>query len=284
MVLPSLLFALAFRQGNPLLSSLLPTPPKPDQVVVRVNGEPIKASEIEAYLWDWRGADVTQDVITYRLIQAEAKKAGVKTTVPEIQKAYDERLKTLRAGMPPGTDFDQAMRAQGFPKSRLYLRVHTDLLLDALVLKNFSPAGYVRVSTLAYKPVSDAATEVSAAILRAQAAYDRVSKGGAWEAELDKSDDEGTLKTTGGLLGWRMVNAFPASTQQELRVAKPGFITKPAQAAGAIQVFRVEALGTSASGADLEELRKAFLVSGRQDLVQRLRSQAKIDRVYLPKT
>jgi hypothetical protein len=189
----------------------------------------------------------------------------------------------MRAGTAPGVDFEASLRAQGFPKSRLYLRVHTDLLLDALVMKSFSPNGFVRVSTLAFRPASDAATDLSAAIQRAQAAYDRVVKGGDWNAEAKASDAQEELKARNGHLGWRMVSAFPKSTQAEILAAKPGTLTKPAQAADAIQVFRVEELGASAKGDDLAELKRAYLASGRQELVQRLRSQAKIERVYVPK-
>jgi hypothetical protein len=283
MALSALLFALAAQQGGPLLSSVLPKPPAPDQVVARVNGEPILAREVSPYLWDWRGSEVAQDLVTYHLIMGAAKKAGIRATVPEIQKAFDARLAAMRAEAPPGSDAEEILRAKGFPKSRLYLRVHTDLLLDGLVMRSFSPAGYVRVSTLPYRPASDGAQEISAAIERAQGAYDRLVKGGSWATELQATDADAGLKSRNGILGWRMISAFPASTRRELTTAKPGGLTKPVQAGGAIQIFRIEDLGAAAKGADLAELRTAYLASERQGFIDALRKSAKIERVYVPK-
>jgi len=279
-MLPLLLLHALGRQTAQVPSAAAPASPNPEQVVARINGEEIKAKDIEAYLWDWRGSEVTNDYITYRLIQTEAKKLSVQVAPEEVEKSFTTQMEAMKANLQPGQELDSAMRQQGFPRSRLYLRVHTDLLLNQIVLKQFKQEDYVRVSTIAFHPKSEAATDLTAAIGRAQAAYQRLQKGADWNKEVAASDDDDTLKQNKGLLGWRLRRLFPANTQSELESAPVGTLAKPTQAAGAIQVFRVEGHGKDVKGSELESLKQAYLVTGRQDVIERLRKEAKIERLF----
>ncbi|MCS7300328.1 MAG: SurA N-terminal domain-containing protein, partial [Fimbriimonadales bacterium] len=55
--------------------------PAGDTVVATVNGEPIRASELLQYTYDWFAASAVEDLILVRLIEQEARKEGV--SVPE---------------------------------------------------------------------------------------------------------------------------------------------------------------------------------------------------------
>lgn len=280
MLLTTVFFALAKLRGAQIPASVLPKPPANERVVARVNGQDILAKDVEGYLWDWRGNEVLGDVITYHLIQKEAEKLKVEIAPEALQKAYESQVQKMKANIAPGQDVDANLRQQGFPKSRLYLRVHADLLLDQIVLKRFTLDDYVRISTAAYQAKSESATDVAAAIKRAEAAYDRLQKGGDWNAEVKASDDDAALKEQKGLLGWRMLTAFPTGTQNELKAVAKGSYTKPVQAGGAIQIFRLEMRGKDAKGAELEELRSAYLSTARQQTIEQLRKDAKIERLF----
>lgn len=279
-MLPLLLLHALGQQAAQVPTAATPASPNPEQVVARLNGEEIKAKDVEAYLWDWRGSEVTNDYITYRLIQTEAKKLNVQVPPEEVEKSFATQMETMKASLQPGQELDSAMRQQGFPRSRLYLRVHTDLLLNQIILKQFKQEEYVRVSTIAFNPKSEAASDLTAAIGRAQGAYQRLQKGGDWNKEVAASDDDDALKQHKGLLGWRLRRVFPANTQTELESGPVGTLAKPTQAAGAIQVFRIEGHGKDVKGSELESLKQAYLATGRQDVIERLRKEAKIERLF----
>lgn len=279
MPLVALFSLVALFQSGQIPASALPAVPSSDKVVARVNGEEIRAKDIEPLLWDWRGYEVTQDVITYRLIEGEAKKVGVSVPPAEVEKRFSAELAKMQAAVPAGQNLDEALREHGIPRSRLYLRIHTELLMDKIVLNGFHASDFVRISTAAYRPKTEAATDLQEAISRGTAAYDRLKKGNTWQKEVAASDDDPNLKAQSGLMGWRNVSAFPAGTQAELKTARPGGITKPVQAGGAIQIFRVEARGEGADAKDLDELRAAYLQQARPQLLTRLRNDAKIERL-----
>jgi parvulin-like peptidyl-prolyl isomerase len=273
--LAALLLPVLGLQG-PVPQTLLPKPPAPEKVIARVNGVAIRAADVEALLWDWRGQEVTQDLITYHLILGEAKRLKVEAKPAEIEASYAERLEEYRRQTSAGTEVEDTLRAQGFPKSRLYIRVHTELLVNRIAMRDFRPNDYVRISTAAFH-ADDAQKETPQK--RAEAAHAQLVKGEEWTKVVQASDlDEGS-KAAGGHLGWRAVNAFPAAVQPEVRGLKAGGFTKPiALPDGNVQIFRIEARGTEAKDADARELQESFLAGARQKLLQRLRAEAKIER------
>ena len=48
------------------------------------------------FLWDWRGSDVAEDILTYRLILGEAKKAGVQILAADVQKLFEAAIHNER--------------------------------------------------------------------------------------------------------------------------------------------------------------------------------------------
>src|SRR4051812_8911494 len=70
--------ALAAQAGNSPVNDIpakyRTTPPAAGAAVARVNGVEIKAGDVESLLWDWRGFDAIQDLVSYQMIKAEAQK------------------------------------------------------------------------------------------------------------------------------------------------------------------------------------------------------------------
>jgi hypothetical protein len=272
-----LLLALAFvTQGaaSDIPSNLVPTKPEPTKILATVNGEPIRASDVEALLWEWRAQDVLEDVILYRLVKQEANKAGAKVEDAAVEKRLSEFMGELKAGLRPGQTVEELLQFEGSAPSRLYLRLKTEMLLQALATKSFDPNEFVNVSTIIYKPDSERTESVAAAIKRAEEAYEKLSAGGNWEETLAASTQNENALRSKGNIGWRQLSAFPTSVQPELRSAKVGGLTKPVQTVNGIQIFRVEAKGVDAKDQELTDLKNLY---GRA-LLEQLRSQAKIDR------
>lgn len=273
---PLLITAVTAFQGS-LPDAIRPKSPAPEKVVATVNGVEIHASDILPLLWDWRGQEVTQDVITFQLLVGEAKKANIVVPTEEIDKKFAERLEEMKQKAPPGTDVESALRQQGFPKSRLYLRVHTEMLVDRLALLDFRPENYFKVAIAVYQ-TNPKKPDLTAPATRAKAAYDQLTKGAAWMAVVRGSDLDASRKASAGSIGWRGYDLFPEANRTEIRGLKSNQFSKPFSVEGAHIILRAEKLGTQATPAELDEIRKQFLDQNRTTVMQRIQSAAKIER------
>ncbi len=261
-------------------STFLPAKPAPETVLAKVDGVAIKASDVEQLLWDWRGYEVTQDLISYQLIHQHAKKLKVSLTPAEIQQEYDRFVKEQSKNLPAGQNFESMLKQQHQPKSRLFMQIETNLLLTKIVDAQLDTSKFFKVSTLVFKPKTEAATDLADAVGKAQDAFKRISSGETWDKVMASSGQDPNLVQNKGVLGWRNFDAFPAVTQAELKASKVGVVTKPVQTQNGLQIFKILALGPTATGADLAELKAAYEQSAKQSFLQNLQKDAKIERFY----
>lgn len=278
----SLIFAATTALQTPstdVPQNLLAPKPKAGTVMALVNGRAITMEEVERYLWDWRAYEVLQDLITYRMLSAESAKIGFKLDEDAVANGLQVQLKQVQDSLPEGKKLDQALLEQGFPKSRLYLRVKTQMMLDAAVLASFKPEDFVDVATIIVRPRSEQASDLADAIQQAQTAYDELEKGAKWDDVLRRFHTDAQILQTHGRIGWRALRAFPESVAREIRTLGRGGITRPAQTANGIQIFRIEQLGEDAKGEELNQLRQQFLAGGRQQVLERIRKEVKVENL-----
>lgn len=275
-----IIFAAAFLRSLQAPSTVPVTPAKPDasKVLSKIDGVPITAGDIEPYLWDWKANEILQTLINFRLVDNEAKKRNIVVSDGEVLKQMDEQIKRFSASLPPGQNVDDALMEQGYPRTRLYMTLRSSLLVDKIVTADFNPANYAKISTIVVTPKSSNLADLAPAIQRSQNFYNRLKKGEAWTKILSESTTDVNVLGNNGLLGWRSLTAFPRAVQDEIKTLKAGQYTQPAQTTFGIQIFRLEALGTSAKPAELDELKAQFLTQGRQQLVNKLRASAKIEK------
>jgi parvulin-like peptidyl-prolyl isomerase len=245
-----------------------------------VGSVPITASEVEKYLWDWRAYEVVQDLITSNIMLAEAKRAGVSVGDAEIDREMAAQIKLATASAKPGVKPDRALLEQGFSRSRLYLRIRSQLILDKLTLRQFKKEEFVEIATIVVRPKSEQAADLAEAIQKAQRAYDDLRNGVSWDVALQRFEKDPQVLKTHGYIGWRNVSLFPESVRKEVLSSKPGAITRPAQTPNGIQIFRVDRFGRDASGSILENLRDAYLQGTRQQVLDRIRKAAKVTELY----
>jgi hypothetical protein len=255
-------------------------PPAASLVVARVNGVEIKAGDVESLLWEWRGFDAIQDLISYQLVKTEAQKQRIDVGEAEVEKAIDEAMKEMVKGLPPGKTPEAALIETGFTRSRLFLRYRTEALIKAIIERSFNPKQLVKVSTMVFKPANEQASALSDAIKQAEAAYQRLQKGEKWDQVLASATTNPQVRQTKGLLGWRDLLAFPSSIRAELEKMKPGGITKPAQTENGIQLFRLEMDSSTATPLEKEEMKRVYLASSRKPFLDRLRRESRIERLY----
>lgn len=284
--LPAIAIALALAQGPSSITKDIPAKymtdkPAAGAVVARVNGVDIKTEDVEPLLWQWRGADTVQDLITYQLVKGEAQKQLVDVSDQEVEEVMNQQLLAMQKQLRPGQTLDQVLLAQGFTRSRLFLRYRTEALLNAIAERQYDPKKLVKVSTIIFPHTQEAAS-MSLAIKRAEAAYDRLKKGDKWNDVLEASTTNQDILKTKGLLGWRELSAFPAPVQKEMEGLKTGDVTKPAETENGLQIFRIEVLGSNAKPEEKTEMRAAFTNGAKQSILDQIRAQSQIQRFYPP--
>lgn len=272
------LFALlAFQTPAPDLPKKHMAPrPKPAAVLAKVGNVTIRASDLEDYLWDWRAQEALQDLVSHQMIANEAKRLKVTVSDAVVQRELDRELAELKRQLPAGEPLEASIKGRGFPRSRLFLRIKSEQLLNSLVLRSFNPKLYVKVSTIIVRARSEQATDLADALKRAGEAHTALKNGEPWSDVLSRHSQDASTLQTEGLLGWKELSAFPPTVREELASKLSGGITAPAQTPNGIQIFRLEAKGESATGSILTELKSAYLQATRPKYLEDLRKRSKI--------
>ncbi|HVL39572.1 MAG TPA: peptidylprolyl isomerase [Fimbriimonadaceae bacterium] len=255
-------------------------PPPPDAVVAQVDGHAIKASEVDRLLWEWRGQEVLNELIDTRLIARAAAEAKVSVTEKEVEERLAAQLEQMKPQLPPETTPESYLLAQGFPRDRLLLRIRNEMLVNKMALEGFDVRQFVKVSTIVVPVQSPSAEHLKEGVERAQAVYDRLKKGESWDEVLNSVVTDPAVQRSHGLLGWRQLDAFPPPARQELAALEPGGFTKPVQTQNGFQIFRLDAKSDQLRGQELESVRAMYLQTARMSFMQRLRSEAKIERLW----
>ncbi|MFZ4507549.1 MAG: peptidylprolyl isomerase [Fimbriimonas sp.] len=259
-----------------LPAGLVPAIPAPAKVLVTVGGVPIRAQDVQPYLWDWASQGAVQELVSYQIVAGEAAKLKVSVADTDVAKAVRAQMEQYRQQLPPGTNLDSALREKGFSPSRLHIVIKTDLLLEKITMRDFKPEGFVKVATIVVKPASESVADLGTAIQLAQSAHERLKKGETWSKVLADVVKDENAKKNDGLLGWRSFEAFPAATQKVLRELPVGGLTEPVQTSFGLQIFRVLGQGKGASGEDAEQIKAQFLGTARAKVLNRLRQDVKI--------
>ena len=270
--------AALFAQKGEIPDKYLLPAPASDKVVARVDGVSIKASEVEALLWEWRGQEALADLISFRMMKNAAEKMKITVSDVDVQKELDTQISQISPAATGGKPVDVYLLEQGFTKSRLWLRIKTELLLNKMASKDFAAADYVKVSTIVVRPESTSTAAMAAAAKKADVFYDMLNKGESWDKVLRLSTiDERTVESK-GLVGWRRIEAFPFEIQQEFLKAKAGGFTKPKQTNNGFQIFRLEMLGKDAKDQDLADAETIHIQSTKPTIASKIRTESKVER------
>lgn len=254
--------------------------PAPAQVLGKVNGVDIKASDIEDLLWEARGQEILGEFIYYQVAKQEADRLKLLVTESEIAEGVRKEIKNLRAtGNFEGND-EQVVAQSGSSMGRLRLGVKTNLLLTKIAFVGFEPTTYIKVSTIIVKPKSFSASDLAEAIKLCQSAYDRHKKGTKWETLVDEVVTEQQGRQSRGYLGWRMISAFPEESQKEFNNLNIGECTKPVQTQNGIQIFRIDAKALDLKPDEKLQMREELADILRNNAVKKMSGSVKIERMY----
>src|SRR5579872_5532818 len=213
-----------------------PAPPSADKAVITVNGHPILAKDVAAYLWDWSAPQVGQALITRELVEQEATKRSVKATDAEVSARVQDFYRQMATRLPKGTDITDYLRKQGAPSSRVALELRVQVLLEKLTQQDFKLDDYVRVATVLIRPKDQTSTSLSAALKAANDAYAGLKKGDDWEKIVTQYTTEQRAAANHGELGWLSINEFPKEIAGDIATLKLNGYTQPVQTGNGIQI------------------------------------------------
>lgn len=274
--------AIAFQTGklpmSELPTNILRPVPAKESTLVKVNGKDIKASDVEALLWDWRREDILNDLVSFRVVRDAAALVNITATDAEIAEAKDKLMQALAATLEKGQTMEQLMEQEGTTNSRLYLRVHTEVLLRKLILKGFNKNDFVDISTILIKHTADGA-DTQRALTEANGAYKDLQEGKPWDEVMKKVVKDERAVAAKGRVGWRFLSAFPNTVRDDIVTSKQGAYTKPAVTANGVQIFKIEMRGMDAAGESLAALEEWYVNAMRAESVTKLRAAAKIEKV-----
>jgi len=259
-----------------ILTAQLPAPPKPDQVVARVDGASITANEVSAMLWDSVAFQVTQEIALNRLVKAEAVLKQVAVAKEDVDRATEEQMARFRQGLPEGQELESALRERGLSLARVRMAVETDVYATRLCGAKMNPSDFAKMSTLGVKADANSPAEQEAARQKLQEALERLRKGEKWDVVLKSTTTDPAFVQNLGDLGWRGYENFPEAVRPLIRALKPGEYSQPIATPYGLQIFRVDQLGTSASRDEIETLRARYIQTNKPAFMESLRTSPRI--------
>ncbi len=254
-----------------------PPRPAPDVVVATVDGAPITAADVEAYLWAWKSREVVSEIANHRMIAAEAARLKLEATDAEVKAKIDEQLAALKGNLPQGQTMEAYLQEKIGGMSHLALIARSAILVEKIAGAEFKPEKYVKVSTIMFRTTGDTTDALSKAIKKADAAYASLQAGKPWADVVRLYEEDARIVANQGLVGWKAYDAFPESVRAQLATLKPMGYTKPTQTQYGIQIFRLNTRGNEATPIELGDLKSQYILGSRQNVVQRLRDKAKIE-------
>lgn len=254
--------------------------PAGDTVVATVNGEPIRASELIQYTYDWFAATTVEDMILVRIIEQEARRQGVSVPDSEVEARLQQQLQNAEAQVPPGMTLDDFLKRNQFPRSRLYMRVRAQMLAEKLVERQVSLDDFVEYSQIVIRIQGNTPEQqeenAPAAEAKAREAYEKIQQGLDFAEAVKEYSEDPFSKDRGGKMNWQNRNFLVQDLRERLDALQPGQVSEPFRSMGNWMIIRKERTGSMASPEEQQELREQAVRVQIGDYVRQLQSRAKI--------
>lgn len=242
----------------------------PDSTVVgSVNGVTVTKGELMRTMWNWNAPTQLQDLLSQKMIEQAAKKAGVSVSGSELQQKINDSLKRMNMG-----SVDELLNQFRITWYRFMSGSKVSALAEKTVQKSVQVpdselAEYIKARHVLIQfpqEEKDQAKKEEIAKKKADEVYQK-AKAGEDFAKLanEYSQDPGNTSPTGekqgGDLGWfrrgRMVPEF----EKAAFGLKPGEISEPVKSNYGYHIIKVEAIGKDASPAEKAEIKKMIMES-----------------------
>jgi hypothetical protein len=251
--------------------------PSASDVLATVNGTPVKVQDVSGLVWQIFHKAIEHDIVDYLMVKSVADEDKVTATDEEVSARVTRFLdEDLKPHLLQGQTLEQALQAQSFSDARLFIRSKTLVLLEKIELLSFDPKRWIRVSTLVFPTPGKKPEIMKSEGAKALDFYSQLQKGATWDKMLTQVTTDPNVLRTKGDIGWHSLDAFPQNARNELTALKVGEVSHPIETPTGIQIFRLDALGASATGADFDTMRKRFIDSNVATTINAIRAKSKV--------
>lgn len=235
-------------------------------VVGSVDGASVTKGELLNALWYWNAPQMVSDILSQKMIEQAAKKAGVTLTAAEQKEKEMEAVK--RMGL---TNVNDLLKQFKVTKARFTSGIRVSALAEKTVKKSVKVtdaeyAEFVRARHILIRfpeAEKDQAKKEEIAKTKIDEIAAKLKAGGDFAKLADEySEDPGNLKDgakQGGDLGWFTKGRMVAEFEKAAFDQKVGVVGDPVKTFYGYHLIKVEALGKDANAVDKAELKKQIL-------------------------
>ena len=248
------------------------TTPKPAKGQPKTTDDQLKKQCKTQY--DALRTQVVGLLVSYKWIQGEADKQGIKVTDAEVKKSFDAQRKQ---NFPKDADFQKFLKSSGQSLSDIMLRVKLDLLSQKIrdkVIKGKDQVSDAQIQAFYDKNKSrftqaetrDLQIVLTKTQARANAAKSALQRGQAWTKVVKRYSVDAASKAKGGKLPGQAKGTLEKSLDAAVFAAPKNKLSGPIKTQFGFYVFRVTKIkaATTQSLASAKTTIKQTLVSQNQ--------------------
>ena len=251
-----------------------------------VNGEKITKDELAKTAFEWDASMVLERMIMYKIMDQEAKKAGVVVT----QKDVDAKFAEMKKNMPPGQDFKEVLKRSGMTPKSAAAYMKMNIQVETIIRKTIKVApedlaGYSKSEHILIRiPGATDPKEKEKNEADAKAKIESIAaeiKGGlSFEDAAKKYSEDPMSKENGGDLDFRGPGELMPEFETAAKALKPGEISAPVKTSYGYHLIKLIANGKDAKGADRKKLEDQMITKQMgekwQEFMLTARNRAKV--------
>jgi len=228
-----------------------PSPP-PDEVVARVNGAPITASQleravaVEGFLGGEKTDDeVLEDLVGEELVAQEAARRGLEVSDSAVEARFDEVAESVGGR----DELAGRLKEAGLDEADLRATLRTVLTGELLQDELFSEVKATRAQARRlYDEERDVFTEPAAVRLGdiavrtepiAESVLRRIEEGQSFGSAARQFSADPELQASEGMLGWVTLDSIPEPAREVVAGLRAGELSRPVEVGPLWHLFKV---------------------------------------------
>lgn len=229
-------------------------------VVATINGEKITKDDLMRTTIDWDAPMVLEQMIMYRVVSQEARKAGVVVTAEQIKAKFDEMKKNL----PPGQGLDELLKRSGMTASHAFGYMKMNLQVEGIVRKEikvspddlagFTKASHILIRIAATTDPKEKEKNEADAKAKIDKIAEEIKAGLAFDEAAKKYSEDPMSKEKGGDLDFFGKGQMVPEFEKAVEGLKPGEVSQPVKTSYGYHIIKFMMNGKDSKGDDRKKI------------------------------